>query len=169
MRRILVLGPCGSGKSTLARQLAGKLGLPAHHMDVLSWKPGWVSCSDAELTNKLKKVIQGKSWVIDGNYGKFLEMRLKRADTIVYLDINKWICRWRVIKRWLTWHGRQRPDMGVGCPEKIDWEFFMWVWNFDRTKTIEKISKLGNNIRVFRLRNSNDVKSFMGFVKGAKR
>jgi len=124
-----------------------------------------VESSDPELDPKVRRFIKGKTWVFDGNYSRSLDMRLKRADTVVYLDINKWICRWRVIQRWLTWHGRQRPDMGEGCPEKMDWEFFMWVWNFDRATTLAKILVWGRKHKVFRLRNGRDMKDFLKFLE----
>jgi adenylate kinase family enzyme len=165
VKRILVLGSCGAGKSTLAKRLGARLGLPVVHMDVLSWDPGWTAVSQAELLVRLEKVLRRKAWVIDGNYGSTLDFRLRRADTVVYLDINKWICRFRVIQRWLTWFGRNRPDMGPGCPEKMDWEFFMWVWNFDRSKTLAKISALGPKHRVFRLRNSKEVEAFVASLE----
>jgi hypothetical protein len=30
----------------------------------------------------------------------------------------------------VTTYGRVRPDLGEGCPEKVDLEFFRWVWNY---------------------------------------
>ena len=27
-------------------------------------------------------------------------------------------------------YGQVRPDMAPGCPEKVDWEFLKYVWNF---------------------------------------
>ena len=53
--------------------------------------------------------------------------RLDTADTVVFLDFNRFICLFRVIKRYLNYRGRSRPDMGEGCPEKLDAEFLRWV------------------------------------------
>lgn len=160
MRRILVLGPNGSGKSTTARLIGDKLKLPVTHMDVLFWKPGWVESSRSELIPKIKKVIKGDAWVFDGNYLGSLDLRLRRADTVVYLDLNKWLCRWRVIYRWLKWAGKQRPDLGEGCPDKMDWEFFMWAWNYNRAKTLATIMALKKH-RVYRLRSRSEVETFI--------
>jgi adenylate kinase family enzyme len=169
MKRILILGSCGSGKSTLARQIGERLGVPVAHMDVLFWKPGWVETSDSELLPKIRKFIKGPAWVFDGNYTRSLALRLKRADTVVFLDLNKWVCRWRVIKRWMMWAGRQRPDIGPGCPEKMDWQFFMWVWNHDRAGALARISALRPKHKVHCLRNSAEVEAFLQSLPGRPR
>lgn len=34
---------------------------------------------------------------------------------------------WRSIRD----HGRQRPDVGAGCPERFEWAFLRdWVWTY---------------------------------------
>jgi hypothetical protein len=42
-----------------------------------------------------------------------------------------------VVKRILTTYGTVRPDMGAGCPERVDLEFLKWVWNFNKNKREE--------------------------------
>lgn len=131
MQRVLVIGPCGAGKSTLARQLGARLGLPVHHIDQLNWQAGWVESSKDDLRTRLAAIVAQDSWLIDGNYGGTLDVRLNRADNIVYLDFPVWLCLGRLLKRIWTWRGRPRPDMPEGCPERFDPAFFWYVlrWN----------------------------------------
>jgi adenylate kinase family enzyme len=38
------------------------------------------------------------------------------------------------LKRLIRFRGTSRPDMGPNCPEKFNWEFFRWIWNFNKSK-----------------------------------
>ena len=132
MERVLIVGASGCGKSTLARELAARVDLPLIHLDREFWLPGWVEMDRAVWRDKLARLCEQPRWVMDGNYGSTLPMRLGRADTIVFLDYPRRIYLFRVLKRIFKSRGRVRPDMGDGCPEHLDWEFLRWVWNFER-------------------------------------
>ena len=149
MQRVLVIGPCGSGKSTLSGELGRRLSLPVHHIDQLRWRPGWVECGKEELRAKLQQIIATERWLIDGNYGGSLDMRLSRADTVVYLDFPIRLCLWRLMRRILTYRGLSRPDMAEGCPERFDLEFLLYValWNRGpRIRTDQRLKPYGGKI-----------------------
>ena len=111
-RRVVVTGMAGAGKSTFARQLAAKTGLPAIHLDVHFWKPGWVEPSDTEWRAVQSTLLAGEAWIADGNYHETLDLRLERADTVVYLDTPWWVCAARAFMRGLRRPEGQLPD---GC------------------------------------------------------
>ncbi len=134
MERIIIIGCGGAGKSTLARQLGEKLELPVVHLDRLFWRPGWVQVSQEEFDDLLRVELEKEKWIMDGNFNRTIPRRVERCDTIIYLDFNRFTCLWGVMKRLLTNIGKVRPDMGEGCPEKIDFEFLKWIWNFNRDK-----------------------------------
>ncbi|MBD3729764.1 MAG: topology modulation protein [Sphingomonadales bacterium] len=143
MQRVVVIGPCGSGKSTLSRELAVQLDLPLFHMDQLNWNPGWVESDKADLARRVEQVAAGDRWLIDGNYGGTLELRLARADTAIYLDFPVVLCLWRVLRRVWTHRGRSRPDMPDGCPERFDASFMLYLFNWNlgpRLRTEEKLA-----------------------------
>jgi adenylate kinase family enzyme len=131
MQRVLIIGPCGAGKSTLARQLGKRLALPVFHMDKLNWQSGWIESSKAEIRARLRTIIAGEQWLIDGNYGGTLAERLARADAVIYLDYPIRLCVTRLLRRIWRYRGRSRPDMPEGCPERFDLAFLMYVvrWN----------------------------------------
>jgi adenylate kinase family enzyme len=131
VERVLIIGPCGAGKSTLAAALGARLALPVHHLDRIKWQPGWIEGSNEDLERKLSDIVAGERWLIDGNYGGSLGLRLPRADTVIYLDYPIRLCVVRLLRRIATWRGQSRPDMTEGCPERFDLEFLIYLlrWN----------------------------------------
>lgn len=130
LKRILILGNCGSGKTTLGRRLGDLLGLPVVHLDRHYWQPGWKEPAPDIWRQKVAELAAGEAWVMDGNYYRSLDLRLPRADTVLYLDYPTWLCLLRVYQRYFHYRGKQRPDIGEGCPEKMDREFLHWIWSF---------------------------------------
>lgn len=128
--KIAILGHSGSGKSTLARQLGEKYRLPVLHFDSIHFLPGWVETDRPYKREKVTAFLDEHpdGWVIDGNYLKICaERRFQEADRILYLDFPRRVCLPRVVKRWITYRGKTRPDMGEGCNEKLDRAFLLWV------------------------------------------
>jgi len=140
MERILIIGSPGSGKSTFAIELGKKTGLPVIHLDHEFWNPGWAMTPRELWLERTHDMIERDRWIIDGTYDSSLHIRLPRADTVVFLDFPRYLCLWRILKRIILNFSRVRPDMGEGCPDKIDFEFFKWVWNYrrDRYPNIKK-------------------------------
>jgi adenylate kinase family enzyme len=163
MERIMIIGCGGSGKSTLARQLGEKLNLPVIHLDKLFWTPGWVSISKEEFNRVHEEAISKEKWIMDGNFDRTIPVRLRRCDTVIYLDFSRLACLMGVLKRVLTTFGTVRPDMGEGCPERIDLEFLKWVWNFNKNKRERnyRLLKEAEGVRVIILKNRRAVKKFL--------
>ena len=163
MERIMIIGCGGSGKSTLARQLGEKLNLPVVHLDKLFWHPGWVESTKDEIDKKIMEAIAEPRWIMDGNYNRTISQRMKRCDTVIYLDFSRFACLMGVAKRVITTYGQVRPDMADGCPERFDWEFLQWVWNFNKNKR-ERYYKMLNEaegIEKIVLKNRRTVKRFL--------
>ena len=163
MERVLIIGCSGAGKSTLARKLGEKTGLPVVHLDALFWEPGWVESSRDVFDAKLMAELKKPAWIIDGNYARTLPLRLERCDAVIYLDFPRWLCIFGVLKRVLTTYGKVRPDMPEGCPERFDWEFLKWVWNFNarnREKMFAQLQTLPPE-RLILLRNRREVRNFL--------
>ena len=163
MERIMIIGCGGSGKSTLARQLGDKLNLPVVHLDKLFWRPGWEQVSREEFDRLHREALAQEKWIMDGNFDRTMAERIQHCDTVIYLDFGLIACLTGVVKRVLTTYGKVRPDMGEGCPERIDWEFLQWVWNFNRNKR-EKNYRLLNEtegVETIVLKNRRAVKRFL--------
>jgi adenylate kinase family enzyme len=133
MQRVLVMGSSGSGKSTFARRLSDMTGIPFVSLDALFWKPGWIKSDTAEFRGRLTEVALQPRWIMDGNFPSHLvELRRDACDTVIWFDLPRWNCMFGIMKRIAGSYGQVRPEMAEGCPEKIDFEFFRYVWTYRR-------------------------------------
>jgi adenylate kinase family enzyme len=169
MNRVAVIGSGGAGKSTLARRLGDLTGLPVYHLDCLMWKPGWVMRDNDEEDVILSEVAQRPRWIIDGNYGRTMPLRFASADTIIFLDLSRWVCTWRVVMRAMDGMAQcnERPDITPGCDEEGDWEFFKWVWNFPndgREVLLRRVEEHGRHAAFHHLRTRAGVREFLRAV-----
>lgn len=134
MQRIAILGGSGSGKSTLARRIGDQLDLPIVHMDQHYFSPGWVEPDHDDWRDKVATMCAQDRWVMDGNYSKTFDLRLPRADLIIFLDLPTSLCLWRVFRRTTFGFGKVRPDSAAGCPERFDPKFLGYVLNYRRQR-----------------------------------
>jgi adenylate kinase family enzyme len=164
MHRIMVVGNAGAGKSTFARRLGGKLALPVIHLDSHFWRPGWQIPEPAAWRQQLVALAAAPAWVMDGNYINTFDIRVPRADSLVWLDYPRAICMRRVLLRTLKGHGRTRSDLAADCPDRFDIAFLRYVWNFPsrhRPRVAAGIAQFGSHLRVARLACDRDVEDFL--------
>jgi adenylate kinase family enzyme len=167
MRRVLVVGNAGAGKTTFARRLGAKLDVPAIHLDFYFWRPGWQSPEPQAWRQQLTALVAMPGWVMDGNYINTFDIRLPRADSLVWLDHPRAICMRRVLWRTLKGHGRTRPDLPKGCPEHFELEFLRYVWTFprqQRPRVTAGIEQFGSHLHVTQLRSDREVEQFLAGV-----
>ena len=112
MKRIIVIGCSGAGKTQLALKLGQALGLNVVHLDRLFWREGWQHISKEEFDALLNAELEKPCWVIDGNYGRTLNVRLAACDTVIYLDYPRAVCLAGIFSRVIRNLGRTRPDVG---------------------------------------------------------
>ena len=164
MRRVLVIGSPGSGKSTLARRLADKLGLPLVHLDFYFWQAGWEPVQDDVFRNRVSELAAAPTWIMDGNYSRTFDIRMPRADTLVWLEYPRTTCLLRAMGRVLRGYGRVRPDLAPGCPEQVDLAFFRYIWDFPakHRPLIERgIERFGRHLRLIHLRSDRACDEFL--------
>ena len=164
MRRVLIIGCGGAGKSTFGIHLAERTGLPLIHLDQAFWRPGWTVTPRIEWRGTVNRLVAAPAWILEGNYENSLDLRLPRADTVIWFDMPRHLCLRRVAKRMLTTYGRVRLDMAPGCPERLDLAFLTWIWNFNRT-TRPKIQAMldlhGSHLQPVIFRRDRDVRVFL--------
>lgn len=169
-RRVAVIGNGGSGKSTLALQLHAVLGLPLYHLDKYFWKPEWTHPDLAEYKMVHDALCDKEWWIIEGLNMRVIEHRFQRADVIIFLDTPAYICFLRILKRTLTYYGKEAPASAEGCKEAFNWKFLKflkWVlWDFAAKKPalIQLLDVYRVQKPVFILRSSKEVQTFVNHL-----
>lgn len=168
MKRIAIVGSSGAGKSTFARQLGAILDIPVTHLDAFYWQPGWIATPRSQWNEIMERLIEPERWIIDGNYSSTMEQRMSAADTIIMLDFPRLLCLYRAFKRRFQFAGKSRPDMAEGCPERIDWNHFKWIWSYPykgRVIALKAIESYAKGREVVILRSPVEVSRFLNNVQ----
>ncbi len=155
MRKIMIIGCPGAGKSTFARKLRDKTGLPLYYLDMLWHKPDKTTVLRQEFDAALAEIINKDEWIIDGNYGRTLEVRLAACDKIFLFDLPTEVCLQGAEAR----IGTKREDM-PWVETEFDPEFKSWIENFkadEMPHVYAKLEKYKNkDITVFHSRSEAD-------------
>lgn len=168
-RRVIVIvtGSAGAGKSTFSRALGAKTGLPVIILDIHRWKPGWVRIPESQFQEKQRGLLAGEEWIVDGN--ATLDLRLERADTVVFLDTPWWICARRAFVRGI----RKRPPgfrLPDGCEDTAwrrlsqEWWVVWRVWRgrrSERDRELAIASQYGGHVAVHILRSKRAAREFL--------
>ncbi len=177
MKKIAVIGCCGGGKSVLTKKLSKILGIPAYHLDDLFWHEGWVETKQKNWQRVHKELVEKGSWIIDGTYSSGLEMRMKSANLIVFVDLPVWLCFYRIIKRqlrnFLGWEKSlpvriQNSNDSSKKTYLSDWSFYLYVLNFKRNFNPlihELTGKLEEKQEMIRLSSTREIEAFLQKLK----
>jgi hypothetical protein len=107
VKRVIVVGPGAAGKTTLAARLAEITGLPVIELDKLFWQPGLAATPPGQWAAIQRTLTAQETWIMDGDLGPYdvIGVRLRAADTVVFLDFAPLRCAWRAVCR-----SRERAD-----------------------------------------------------------
>ena len=155
MKKIIVIGCPGSGKSTVSRALHNKTGIPLYHLDMMYWNADKTTVEKSVFLERLSDVLEKDEWIIDGNYGSTMELRMAACDTVIFLDYPLDICLDGIRER----RGKPRSDMPWIETEE-DSEFIEFVKSYNeqqKPKVLELLKKYADkNIIIFRSREQVD-------------
>jgi adenylate kinase family enzyme len=161
MKKVLVIGSCGAGKSTFAKKLSKFTGINLMHLDQEYWRPNWVRTDSNVFKEKVKALLKKDEWIMDGNYCNTMDIRIAKADTIIFLDFSRWVCLFRVLKRRIK---NNRVDTLSCCDERVTYELVKWIlWSFpgvNRKEILNKITKVRDKKNVVILKSNKQVKEF---------
>ena len=162
MKKVIVIGCPGSGKSTVSRALHNKTGIPLYHLDMMYWNADKTTVENRVFLELLSAVLEKDEWIIDGNYGSTIELRMAACDTVIFLDYPLDVCLDGIKER----RGKLRSDMPWIETEE-DAEFIEFIRNYNeqqKPKVLELLEKYRDkNIVIFKSREQADV--FLGEEK----
>ena len=151
MNKVIVIGCPGSGKSTFSRALHELTNLPLYHLDLLNWNSDKTTVSKAVFLERLQNVVELDKWIIDGNYGSSIELRMKECDTVFFLDYPVEVCIDGIKER----QGKTRTDM-PWIETEVDEELLEFIRNYNtqsKPKVLELLKKYSEkDIIIFKSR-----------------
>ena len=157
MKRVVILGRGASGKSTLARRLGEITGLPVIELDKVFWLPGLAATPRDQWVAAQEKLVARDGWIkdgwiMDGDLGPYdaVEVRLRAADTIIFLDFSLVRCAWRAVLR-----SRERADF---------WRWLMAYRRQSRPILMQAIAKHAPTAELRVLRGPGAVRRFVAEV-----
>lgn len=158
MKKVIVIGCPGSGKSTFSRALHDKTNIPLFHLDMLYWNADKTIVPKPIFLERLQNIMEQDAWIIDGNYGSTMEMRMKACDTIFFLDYSTGICIEGILSR----QGKPRADMPwIEKVGEVDEDFMSLIRNYNknnRPNVLKLLEQYQNkNIIIFRSREESEV------------
>lgn len=166
MKRITIIGRSGSGKSLLAHHIGKILNRPVIHLDILFWSKNWKRNFETrqDWIDFVSSLTKEEDWIIDGNYYiSTLEMRLDRADMIIFLDTPLLVCLFRALKRYFK--KEKIEDRHEGMKEKLRFNFLRFLITYPRKNIKNKVESYSKEKDVFIIRNEADIKRFLAELK----
>lgn len=174
VKRVMIVGGSGAGKSYLALRLSSIGGLPSYHMDQLSWQPGFVHRTTAELDEMTRRIHGQEHWILEGGHYETGVERARRAHLLIWADLKPAVRTTLVMLRSLRHHGKVRPCMAEGCPERfgrhtIDVVRYAWESRHFHRECIEAIvAKAPPQLTILRLRTLGQVRRLIAGCVGAR-
>ena len=162
MKRIAIFGLPGSGKSTFADKLGKKLELPVHHLDRHFFVENWKERDREDFLNWQQERVDENEWIIEGNSIASLEMRFKRADTVIYFQLPRYLCLWRVFMR-PFFHDASLIDIPDGCTKNVSFKLLKYLWYFDEDKKnrIKELRLMYPEVKFITFTKSEDVEKHL--------
>lgn len=138
------------------------MGLPVVHLDREYWLPGWTEPPREAWEARVRTLCAADAWIMDGNFGSSVPIRLERAQAVVLLDFPNWRCVLGVLRRRLGSVARRRPELPEGVNDRLTLDFLLWIWRFPRRDLPRLEARLGSTaVPVHRLRSRREIRRFL--------
>ncbi len=141
MNKVIIIGCPGSGKTTFAEKLNKCTGIPLYYLDAIWHKPDRTHIPREEFDERIIEIFKKDKWIIDGNYKRTIEMRLKECDTVFLFDLPTEVCLRGATER----IGKGRYDL-PWIETELDPEFKLFIEEFSE-KSLPYIYELIENYK----------------------
>ena len=158
MKKAIIIGCPGSGKTTFAEKLNKVTGITLYYLDAIWHNPDKTHIPREEFDGRIREIFATDSWIIDGNYNRTIEMRLKECDTVFLLDFPVSVCLSGVELR----IGKPREDM-PWIEQEFDVDFKEWIINFSKKELphVYELLKKYKDKNVIIFKSHNEIDEFL--------
>ena len=132
-------------------------------MDNIYWKKDKTCISREELIEKLQPYLESDEWIIDGNYHHTLELRLKYATDVFFLEMPREEC----IKGMLARIDIERDDIPWVETREDAEELIAWTESYEKRHKAEEEAMLKENkqVRVHRFKSRDEINAYLESIK----
>ena len=158
MQKVIVIGCPGSGKSTISRELHKKTGIPLYHLDMMYWNADKTTVEKSVFLERLSAVLEKDEWIIDGNYGSTMELRMGACDTVIFLDYPLEVCLDGIKER----QGKQRSDMPwIETEDDVEFIEFVKSYNDQQKPKVHDLLRKYNDKHIIILESREHANVFL--------
>ena len=104
---------------------------------MLFWNEDKTTVEKSVFLDRLSKIIENSEWIIDGNYGSTMELRMQKCDTVIFLDYPLDVCLDGIKER----KGKPRSDMPWIESDEDDVDFIEFIKNYN-SQSRPKVTEL---------------------------
>lgn len=167
--KIHIIGCSGSGKTYLAKVLSKKFNIPRFDLDDIQWDNTTNSYGVKMPVNKrnelYEEILKNESWIIEGVYYAWVGQSFKDADIIYLLDMPKYLCKSRIILRFI----KRKVGIEQGKKETLKSvsNLLKWTDTF-QNKNLKEIKIILENYgdKVVLLSNKREVSKIIDLCSG---
>ena len=127
--------------------------------DLLWHRPDRTNAAREEFDARLAQILEKDRWIIDGNYLRTLETRMRACDTVFLLDYPMEVCLAGAKER----IGKKREDM-PWIEAEFDEEFRQWILDFPKDQLpviYEMIEQYRNEKKIIVFRSREEAEDFL--------
>ncbi|MFI6213375.1 hypothetical protein ACIBCD_15405 [Nocardia brasiliensis] len=145
--------------------MAALFALPLSHLDAIYYDSDWSPLPAEEFAAAQHRLVAEPRWLIEGNYAGTLDIRLARADTIIFLDLPAITCLYGILQRRWRYRGGQHRD---GVYDRITWNFIRYIWGYRTTmrpKVAALLTEHGSHVQLHTLTSRRRAARFVRAVR----
>jgi cytidylate kinase len=164
MNRIVIIGPPGAGKTDFANELGKILDIDTViHLDYFFWKPGWIRTTETERHALITRLTKQEKWIIEGNFLDTIDAQFSQASLAIWLNLNPFLCFYRVVKRYFSYIRKGIPEIAPGCRDRIRLQFLLSIFMYKiiDSNILRKKLKQQSSLPLIVLNTPNEVLAFL--------
>lgn len=158
MKKIYIIGAVGTGKTTMARNLSENLNIKMYQLDKVVWDDdnGNIKRTDEEVEKIFSEILANDSWIIEDVGRKKFTEGIKKADMVYYIDLPTFTVYKRCLTRWIRQKlGKEEYNYKPTLKGLI--QMMKWA-HYDIKNKEEKINRIKENAKEYKVIKSNDIK-----------